>query len=396
MKRKQRRQIKKNNSVQSLDTSPKSDQSPELGLKGQKSPRIILSKTKAPETMEELLAEVEDDQFGLKRGNIVEGTIISISPKEVLVDIGKKSFGIVSNWELEQVKDYVRMLKTGDRVVAQVNSPENDSGYAVLSLRKSSSERRWKILSEKKETGEDIEVLGLEMAKGGLLVEWQNLRGFIPATQIDIASNNPSIYVGRRLKVRVLEIDPSINRLVLSQKAAVLGISPEIMRKKLEKIKSNERLHGVISGIAPFGLFVNIDGLEGLVHISEIAWEKVENPANFYKIGEKVEVVVLDVNQEERKLNLSIKRLMPDPWKNILDRFPIDSIVTGKIVRLAPYGAFVQLETGIEGLIHISKIPTNLGPTIGQKIECIVEKVDPVKRKISLTLIPKGKPIGYK
>ncbi|MFQ6002850.1 MAG: S1 RNA-binding domain-containing protein, partial [Candidatus Zixiibacteriota bacterium] len=283
---------------------------------------------KEPQTMEELFAQIGEVQFGLKRGHVVEGTVVSVSAKEVLIDISKKSFGIVANWELEQVKDYAKTLKVGDKVVAHVVNPENDLCYVVLSLRKSSSERRWKILAEKKETGGDIEVVGFEVAKGGLLVEWQNLRGFIPATQLDSAnSSNPAQLIGKRLKVKVLEVDPSINRLVLSQKASALGISPAVLRDKLDKIKADDVLHGVVSGIAPFGLFIDINGLEGLVHISEIAWEKVENIADYHKVKDKVEVVVLDVNKDEGKLNLSIKRLTPDPWKNILDRYPIDSIV---------------------------------------------------------------------
>ena len=202
--------------------------------------------------------------------------------------------------------------------------------------------------------------------------------------------------ISKKIKVKVLEVDQSLNRLVLSQKASSLGISPEVMKEKLNKVKTSDVLKGTISGVAPFGLFVDVDGLEGLVHISEIAWEKVMNPSSLYKINDKVEVMVIDVNQGEGKLNLSIKRLTPDPWKNILDRYPRDSTISGKIVRLAPYGAFVQLEIGIEGLIHVSKIPTGEEPKVGQAVECIVENVDEVKRKISLTFVPKEKPVGYR
>lgn len=353
--------------------------------------------SREPETMEELLSQSGGIQLAPKRGDTVDGIVISVSSREVLVDIGKKSFGIVAEWELEQVKDYAASLKVGDKVVAQVINPENEVGYSVLSLRKTSMERRWVMLNQKKETGEDIEVLGLEVARGGLLVEWQSLRGFVPSTQLDPSvTYNPATLVGKQIKVKVLEVDQTVNRLVVSHKAAVLGISPATLRSKLDTIKTSSVLQGLVSGIAPFGLFVDIDGLEGLVHISEIAWEKVESPSTFFKVGDKVEVMVLDVNTNEGKLNLSIKRLTPDPWKNILDRYTSDTSVTGKVVRVAPYGYFVQLEMGIEGLIHISKIPTGSEPTIGQMIECVVEKVDPVKRKISLTFVPKEKPVGYR
>lgn len=352
---------------------------------------------KEPQTMEELLAQTGGLNLGMKKGETVEGTVLSVTPREVLVDIGKKSFGIIANWELEQVKDYAATLKAGDKIVAQVINPENELGYTVLSVRKTSTERRWTILSEKKKSGEDLEVIGLEMAKGGLLVEWQGLRGFIPGTQIDSSySTNPATLLGKQIKVKVLEVDQSLNRLVLSQKAASLGVSPGLLKERLSKLKTNDTLKGIVSGIAPFGIFVDIEGLEGLVHISEIAWEKVENPANLFKVGNKVEVLVLDVNQDEGKLNLSIKRLTPDPWKNILDRYPPESTVKGKVVRIAPYGVFVHVETGIEGLVHISKIPAGEEPKVGKELECIVEKVDPIKRKISLTLVPKEKPVGYR
>ncbi len=350
-----------------------------------------------PQTMEELLAQTDGIHLGMKKGDTVDGRVISVNPREVLVDVGKKSFGIIANWELEQVKDYAASLKPGDKITAQIINPENDMGYIILSVRKTSTERRWTTLLEKKKNGEDIDVIGLETAKGGLLVEWQSLRGFVPATQLDSSvSSNPAFMIGKPMKVKVLEVDQALNRLVLSQKASSLGVSPSVLKERLDKVKNDDVLKGVVSGIAPFGLFVDVDGLEGLVHISEIAWEKVENPATFFKIGDKVEVVVLDLNREEGKLNLSIKRLTPDPWKNILDRYPPDTTVTGKAVRLAPYGVFVHVETGIEGLIHVSKIPAGQEPKIGQDVECIVENVDPVKRKISLTLVPKEKPVGYR
>ncbi len=350
-----------------------------------------------PQTMDELLAQTGGLHLGIKKGTTVDGIVVSVTPREVLIDIGKKTFGIIASWELEQVKDYAASLKPGEKVTAQIINPENESGYATLSLRKTSSERRWVILSDVNKKGEDIEVLGLEVAKGGLLVEWQSLRGFIPSTQLDQeVIGNPFMLIGKNIKVKVLEVDPKLNRFVLSQKAATLGISPAVLKDKINKIKQNDILKGVVSGIAHFGLFVDIDGLEGLVHISEIAWEKVENPASLYKTGDKVEVVVLDINLDEGKLNLSLKRLTPDPWKNILERFPPDTQVTGIAMRVAPYGIFVKLETGIEGLIHISKITAGSEPKIGEKIECIVEKVDPTKRKISLTIVPHAKPIGYR
>lgn len=354
--------------------------------------------TKEPETMAELLSMVgEESALTVKKGDKVNGKVVSASPKEILIDIGKKSFGILAEWELEQVKDFASTLKVGDKVIAQVINPENDIGYTVLSLRHATAEKRWDILKERQEKGEDLDVTGIEMAKGGLLVEWQGLRGFIPSTQFEAEqSGNLQSFIGRSIKAKVLEIDKTLNRFVLSQKASALGITPSALRETLAKIKAEDVLTGTISGIASFGIFVDVDGIEGLVHISEIAWEKVSNPATMFKVGEKVEVMVLEINQREGKLNLSIKRLTPDPWKNILDRYPLESTISGKVTRLAPYGAFVQLEPGVEGLLHISKIPQGEEPKEGDAISCVIESIDEVKRKISLTLIPTEKPVGYR
>lgn len=369
-------------------------------LKSTPEPKINPVKSKPsrePQTMDELLQMSGISSFSMKKGITVDGTIISISTKEILVDIGKKSFGIVAEWELEQVRDYVKQLKVNDKVTAQVVNPENDYGYTVLSLRKASHESRWEMLADIKDKGEDIEVVCIEPAKGGILVDWQALRGFIPSTQLSVEYVvNPATLINRRIKVKVIEIDPAINRLVLSQKASALGVTPSKQKEKLSKIKQNDTVKGKISGIAPFGVFVDVDGIEGLVHISEIAWEKVENLSEHFKVGDTVEVMILDINADEGKLNLSIKRLTPDPWKNILDRYPIESTVSGKVVRSAPYGIFIKLEPGIEGLLHISKLTPGEEPQIGDKLECLVEKIDTVKRKISLTLVPTAKPVGYR
>jgi len=352
---------------------------------------------KEPQTMAELLSMVGDVKIGAKRGDTVEGKVVSVSSREILVDIGKKSFGIVAEWELEQVKEYASSLKPGINIVAQVMNPENDMGYVVLSLRRANFERRWLELDKAKEEGLDLNVSILEVAKGGLLVDWQGLRGFVPYTQLESSfASNPLSLLGKRIDVKVLEVDKSLNRLVVSQKASSLGVTPSVQKEKLDKIKPNDVLKGIVSGVASFGVFVDMDGLEGLVHISEIAWEKVENPASIFKVGDKVDVMVLDVNKEEGKLNLSVKRLTPDPWKNILDRYPIDSTLSGEVVRQAPYGYFIRLEPGIEGLLHISKVTTGDEPKVGENINCMIENIDTVKRKISLTLVLKEKPVGYR
>lgn len=383
--------------IKDSSAKAKEDKSSKASISEETAPVKTSKSSREPQTMAELLSQVGDVALSIKKGDKVEGRVVSVSPKEVLVDIGKKSFGILAEWELEQVKDYAATLQIGDKIQAQIVNPENEIGYTVLSVRQASAQRRWDILKEKQDTGEDLEVSGYEMAKGGLLVDWQGLRGFVPSTQFegDYAAN-PYVLIGKPFKVKILEIDKAQNRLVLSQKSAALGITPTALKEKLAKIKSDDVLKGIISGVAPFGVFVDVDGIEGLVHISEIAWEKVLSPATMFKVGQEVEVIVIELNQREGKLNLSIKRLTPDPWKNILDRYPIETTVKGKVTRIAPYGVFIQLEPGIEGLLHVSKIPQGEEPKEGQEVHCVIESIDEAKRKISLTLIPTEKPVGYK
>ncbi len=360
-------------------------------------PQPVKNSTKDPQTMDELMAMGLEKKLSVKKRDTVEGTVINVSSKEILFDIGMKSYGVLADWEMKNAGDLLKTIKVGDKMTAQVISPENDMGYIVLSIRKASQELRWDKLYQAKDKGEDITVTGLEQARGGLLVDVNGLRGFVPSTQFDQESAGEiSSFVNKKLKVKVIEVDKAANRLVLSQKASKLGVTPKLQKEKLEKIKPNDVIKGTISGVAPFGVFVDIDGLEGLVHISELAWEKVEDPSSLYMIGDEVEVMVLEVNTNEGKLNLSVKRLTPDPWKNILDRYPVDSNVSGEVMRSAAYGYFVKLEPGVEGLIHISKVTPGEEPKNGQQVECIVEKIDPAKRKISLTFIPKEKPIGYR
>ena len=387
--------IKKASKTQSLKDTKKKK---ELVKTSETTKTAINSKkiTKEPETMEELLAMTGYTPHGMKKGDMIEGVVFSISPKEVLVDMGKKSFGIVAEWELEQVREYVKSLKVGQKVSAQVVNPENEVGYAILSLRRASSEIRWNLLAEKKEKDEELEVSVVDTTKGGVLIDWQGLRGFIPPTQLEMSHvTNPGVLIGRTVKAKILELDKKLNRFVLSEKAAS-GEGAKIQAEALEKVKVGETVKGKISGVAPFGIFVDVDGIGGLVHISEISWEKVENPAVLFKVGQAIDIIILDVNREEGRLNLSIKRLTPDPWKNILDRYPIEANVKGKAVRTAPYGVFIQLEPGIEGLLHVSKIPPGENIPEGSELECVVELVDETKRKISLTLMPKAKPMGYR
>lgn len=349
---------------------------------------------KEPETMEELLAQTGYSLHGFKRGSVVEGVVASVSNKEVLIDVGGKTEGVIIDKEMELMGDFIKNLKVGEKVTCYVVIPENDFGQVVLSLRRAGADMKWKKLIEAKESGELLTVRGLETNKGGLIVEWEGLRGFIPASQLDFSYSAKVIdLINKTVQVKVIEVDSKQNRIIFSQK---VGLTPEKKKELLSKIKIGEKYEGTITGTAPFGIFVNVLDVEGLVHISEISWQKVGDPKTLFKAGDKVQVLVMGINEDAGKLNLSIKQLLPDPWQMVAEKYVKDQAVKGKISKIMAYGAFVDLEPGISGLIHISKLPPDTELIEGQDVECLVESVDTATRRISLSLMLHVKPVGYK
>jgi small subunit ribosomal protein S1 len=363
------------------------------------------SKASAPQTMEELLATTSYTLKGVKKGDVVEGKITRVSPKEMTIDIGGKTEGVVIDRELETYRDMLMALKVGDTVVAQVIVAENDRGQSVLSLRRSIFEKRWADLTKKKESAETVEVTLREPVRGGILVDYGGLRGYIPQSQLDSATVKQMDKVGsRRIQVKIVEVDRETNRLVFSQRAVTEGENLAKQKEILSALTVGDSVAATITGVVPYGAFAKIkvtkDGeehdVEGLIHISEIAWEKVEDVNQYLKSGDTVKVKVIGIDTATGKLTLSLKQLLPDPWEHVLDMFEKDSTVKGKVSRVSPYGIFVTLSPGIEGLIHISKVSPGEEPKNGQEIQCIIEDIKPDQRKISLSMALTEKPIGYR
>lgn len=360
---------------------------------------------RSPATMEELLAATGYQLKGVRKGNVVPGVITRVTPREITVDIGAKTEGVVIDRELENYKDALMALKPGNKVVAQVIVAENDRGQSVLSLRRFIFEKCWEDLAKFQKSGEPVEVILKEPVRGGILVDYGGLRGYIPQSQLDSSlARQTDRVTGRRAQVKVIEVDKDTNRLVFSQRAAAESENLAKQKELLEVLKVGETIESVITGIVPFGAFAKLnvtkDGetreVEGLIHISEIAWEKVENPTQYLKAGDKVKVKIIGLDKETGKLTLSLKQLLPDPWEHVLDMFAKDSSVKGTVSRVTPYGVFVTLSAGIDGLIHISKVAPGEEPKVGEEIACIVEDVQPEKRKISLSMTLTEKPIGYR
>lgn len=330
--------------------------------------------------MAALLEKEEYSPKSLARGQIVEGKVVSKRKDHLFVDIGAKSEGVISAKDLEGEEKFAD-IKVGDTILTYVLMPESEGGQVILSVKKAGSERRWQDISKMMDNDETVKVKPLESNRGGLLVDYEGIRGFIPSSHlITQAKGSPE-----PLKVKVLEADKRMNRLIFSEKEA----SPEGSR--LPKIdlpfSVGDKIDGQVSKILPFGILVSIPGgLEGLVHISEISWERVEGIDKMFKLGDKVKVKVLEIDPASTKVNLSIKQLSQDPWKAAESKYPVGKKFKSAISRTSTYGAFVQLEPGIEGLIHSSKIPYGVKFQPGDKVEVSIDLFNSEQRRVALRL----------
>jgi small subunit ribosomal protein S1 len=357
---------------------------------------------KEPQTMDELLAQTGYQPRGLSRGETIEGTVTEKTKRALFIDFGGKSEGIVVEKELKLAQDLIEKIEVGDKIKAVVYQAENDQGQILLSLRKEALEKRWRDFEEKLKTGETVKVVGHDVNRGGLVVEVSGTQGFIPASQFGSKyAGKIEELIGKTLKVKPIEVNREKNRLIFSEKEVSEAKVMAAQAKALKGIKIGDSFDGVVTGVMPFGLFIKIKTkddteLEGLVHISEISWEKVDNPADHYKERDEVKVKVLAIDKKSGRLNLSIKQLTDDPWAGVKKKYKVEARVKGKVVRLAPFGAFVNLEPGIDGLIHISKIPAEKSLKVGDQVNCYIESIDPEARRMSLGLVLKEKPVGYK
>lgn len=351
--------------------------------------------------MDRLLAGSRVDPVAFKRGQEVEGTITALGRRLLLLDMGAKTEGVVGGEDASEAADILADLKVGDKIKAFVKHAENDQGQIVLSLRKMAEAGRWdryaKMLAEEKE----ILVVGLEINKGGMVVKTGEMRGFVPTSQFgEKFLGKTEDLLGKKFKVRVIEVDKEQNRLIFSEKQVSDSKAMAKRYEALKDVKLGQKLAGTVSGIMPFGVFVTMSvgkaKIEGLIHISEISWEKVEDPNTLFKVGQEVKVEVIGVEKKAGKLNLSMKRLSDDPWKEIEKKYAVGTKHKGKVVKLVPYGVFVNFEAGIDGLIHVTNKPIDREFKIGEEVEVFVEKIDEKGRRMSLGMVLTEVPVGYR
>ena len=348
--------------------------------------------------MQELLRE-SPPILRPRPGELIEGTVIYKGKNKMLVDLSGVATGIVSGRELRDSLNTYRELNTGESVTALILEEENDEGMVVLSLRMASQQKAWdrfhKLVSEDK----TMKFTAQEANKGGLLANIDGIRTFLPVSQLAPANyprvNNAdsaeiihrlSKFIGHTFTVKIITLDEAAGKIVVSEREAMA----EERSKALESLVIGSMKEGIVSGIVKFGIFAAFDGLEGLVHISEIAWGHVKNPAEFASIGDRVKVKIIGIDGE--KLSLSIKQLTKDPWEEIAERYPVGKKVEGTIVRFADYGAFLSLEKDISGLVHVTEIshekiqdPAQV-LKIGQKVEAQVINIDIDERRIGLSI----------
>lgn len=345
-----------------------------------------------------------------KRGEQLEGIVTYVSKRMVLVDIGAKTEGVVADAEAKEAVDLIEEMKVGDKIAVFVKHSENDQGQVMLSLRKAVEDGRWSVYKKWMDDDKEVEVTGLEVNKGGMVVKVGEIRGFVPASQFgEKYLGNMELLIGKNFKAKVIEVDRAQNRLIFSEKLISDAEGLALKGEALEDVEVGSSLRGTVSGIMPFGVFVTVNvpvkdkskakenaKVEGLVHISEISWEKVEDPNVIFKVGQEVDVRVIGIDKEVGKLNLSIKQLSGDPWKDIETKFAVGTKHKGKIVRMAPYGIFVNFDRGIDGLIHVSKQPQGKDFKVGDEVDVYVEMLDAKTRRMSLGVVLTEVPVEYR
>lgn len=352
-----------------------------------------MPKTTTNLTMDDLLEGSDVKQ--LVTGETVEGVVQSIKKHQVWIDLGPRGVGIVMRREI----GHGQALEEGQAVTVSVIDPEMDEGYALLSMRRAAKDRGWDELQRVFEAGEIIEVNAYDANRGGLLVELEGIRGFLPVSQL-AAGHYPRVsgadkdeilqklnaLTSQPLRVRILDVSRKDNKLIFSEKEAV----KDDMQARFSELKVGDEVEGVVTGVIDFGAFVNVDGIEGLIHISEISWERVENPRNYVKVGEAVKAKIIAIDKD--RLSLSLKQMSEDPWLKEVKSFSKGDKVEGKITRITPFGAFVQLSPSVEALVHVSEMgdEDSIDPEkifqLNEKKTFKVLDIDTGARKISLSL----------
>jgi small subunit ribosomal protein S1 len=351
---------------------------------------------------EELVEAIEASLKDFNDGDLVTGTVVRIDHDEVLLDIGYKSEGVIPAKELSIRHDVDpgEIVKVGDEIEALVLQKEDKEGRLILSKKRAQYERAWGRIEQVMTEGRTIKGPVIEVVKGGLILDI-GLRGFLPASLVDLRRvRDLHHFVGQEIEAKIIELDRNRNNVVLSRRAFLEESQSEGRKKILESLTKGDRRTGTVSSIVNFGAFVDLGGVDGLVHVSELSWRHVEHPSEVVSVGEEVEVEVLDVDLDRERVSLSLRATQEDPWKEFERRFKAGEVIEGEVTKLVPFGAFVRVADGIEGLVHISELSESHVESaeeivqVANRVRVRVVEVDVSRRRVSLSMRRVDEPVG--
>ena len=351
---------------------------------------------------EEMNKMIDGTLTDFDEGDLIDGTVVKIEHDEVLVDIGFKSEGVIPARELSIRKDAdpSEVVNLGDKIEALVLQKEDKDGRLILSKKRAEYERAWIQVEDKFKAGEVVTGEVIEVVKGGLILDI-GLRGFLPASLVDLRRvKDLSAYLGTEIEARVIEMDRNRNNVVLSRRVLLEEGRKNERAEILEKLSKGMRLKGTVSSIVDFGAFVDLGGIDGLIHISELSWSHVNHPSEVVKVGEEVEVEVLDVDLQRERISLGLKQTTEDPWTKLVETYPVGTVVDGKVTKIVPFGAFIELGANVEGLVHISEMAMKHidSPAqvvhVGDTVKVKVMDVNVERRRISLSMKAAAEELG--
>ncbi|MCR4884606.1 MAG: bifunctional 4-hydroxy-3-methylbut-2-enyl diphosphate reductase/30S ribosomal protein S1 [Clostridiales bacterium] len=339
-------------------------------------------------TKNDFMAAVDETLVRIKQGQSVTGTVVQITDDEVCVNIGYKSDGLIKKTDLCQED-----VKLGDEIEVEVVKVNDGEGNVILSQRNIVNRKAWEALMAKYDAGEYVEGVGKEAVKGGLIADVGGVRAFVPASQIAPRYvEKIGDFVGKDMKLKIIEVDKQKKRIVCSRKAVILEENAARKKEAWDRLEEGVVIHGIVRRLTDFGAFVDVGGVDGLVHITDLSWGRIKHPSEVVKPGQEVDVQILSLDRERERIQLGLKQLAPKPWDNAAEKYPVGSIVEGKVVRITTFGAFVELEPGLDGLVHISQCAlTKIAKvedavTVGETRRVKVLNVDTEAKRISLSI----------
>lgn len=341
------------------------------------------------------MEDFEETMVTLRSGQMIKGTVLSVNESEVIVNIGYKADGIIPLNELILDEDQTPfdLYNPGDEVEVEVLKVKDEEGNVILSRKSVERKRAWQAIEKGLETGEEFEGICTEAVKGGVIAKIGDIRAFVPASQLSNSYvEDLSTFVGKTLRLRIIELERRRRRVVASQRVILEAEEEERRQKLWSSIEEGQRIKGVVKRLTNFGAFVDIGGVDGLIHISDLSWGHVNDPREVLSEEENVEVIVLAVDREKERISLGYKQTLPHPWDNVEEKYPVGSTVKGKVVRITSFGAFIELEPGVDGLVHISQVANRRIQkvedelTIGQEVDVKVLDANSENRRISLSI----------